>query len=163
MSPCMVDSSRRMSSFDVQRIVRSLDKWASGELGADLTWHKVAEESGFSRQSLNANPEIKAAYLVAKGSLKTGGLANSRVQALKSNEDLAAENLRLKAELELYKQRENGWLTRWQRIAYHIRASGHQAVFIDRPIPSGQKTPSVAEVKSALKAFDQEIPPSGRV
>lgn len=160
MNPSKV--KRHISVFDIRSIVRSLDKWGSGELGAELTWAKIAEESGFSRQSLNANPEIKAAYLVAKQALKLGGLAKSRVEAVSRNEDLEVENDRLRTELEFYKKREDDWLARWQRIAYHIRAQGKQVVHVDRIIPEGVVVPSATEANKILKPFDKDIPSSGR-
>ena len=163
MKPKGAVSSRRMSDSDIRLIVRDLDRWALGERGSNFTWAQIAESSGFTRQALNAHPEIKAAYDAAKKALRDGGLGKARVEALADNETLAAEVARLRAMCAIYKEKEAGWKARWQRIAYHIRAKGYQVSHIDRPMPPGAKGPSESESIKILRDFDEEIPSSGRV
>src|SRR5476649_2903942 len=123
---------RRMADTDVKSIITDLDRWAGGQLGSKLTWAILEERSGFSRQSLQAKAEIKAAYDYAKKSL-AGGLVKSREQATQENGELLNEVQRLKLEITEYKRRENLWRERWQRIAFHIRQKGLQIHEIDQP------------------------------
>ncbi|MEH9240134.1 hypothetical protein RAF34_24015, partial [Klebsiella pneumoniae] len=73
----MAKRFRRMSDSDINTIVADLDRWAMGELGSKLTWAVLEERFGFSRQSLQAKSEIKAAYDNAKRAL-SGGLVKTK-------------------------------------------------------------------------------------
>ena len=152
----------RMSESDIKIIVRDLDRWALGELGSKLTWAMLEDRFGFSRQSLQAKPEIKAAYDNAKTAL-SGGLIKTKEQATKEAEQLQVEVARLKAELEAYKRKEELWLRRWQQIAFHVRQKGIQMASVDKQPPEGAELPSNTETAQILRPFDKEIPPSGRV
>jgi len=153
---------RRMSDTDIKGIISDLDRWALGHLGSKLTWSILEERSGFSRQSLQAKPEIKAAYDNAKRAL-SGGLVKSKEQASKENEELVCEVERLKNEIEEYKRQELKWKKRWQQIAYHVRQRGIQVASVDKTMPEGAELPSNTETAQILRPFDKEIPPSGRV
>jgi len=118
--------------------------------------------SGFTRQALNARPEIKAAFGVAKEALRTGGAGKAKQEALGDNALLLNENARLKAEIAAYAARETAWKARWQRIAFNLRLNNRQVSHIDRPAPDGVKLPSERETDSILRPFDKEIPSSGR-
>ena len=122
-----------MSDSDVKSIVNDLDRRAAGKLGSKLTWSTLEERFGFSRQSLQAKAEIKAAYDYAKKSL-AGGLVKNQEQAKLSVESLQHENERLKLEIVEYQRREQLWKERWQRIAYNIRQKGMQVHQVDRSI-----------------------------
>lgn len=152
----------RMSESDINAIVRELDRWALGNLGSKLTWAMLEQRFGFSRQSLQAKPEIKAAYDNAKKAL-SGELVITKEQAAKEVDKLQIEVARLKAELEAYKEKEERWLRRWQQIAFHIRQKGIQMVSVDKQVPEGVDLPTNIETAKILKLFDKEIPPSGRV
>ncbi|WP_294363412.1 protein kinase [Pseudomonas sp.] len=154
--------SRRMTDGDIRRIVRDLDLWALGEKNGELSWAAVEEMSGFTRQALNARPEIKAAFGVAKEALRTGGAGKAKQEALGDNALLLNENARLKAEIAAYAARETAWKARWQRIAFNLRLNNRQVSHIDRPAPDGVKLPSERETDSILRPFDKEIPSSGR-
>ncbi|HAW4284569.1 TPA: protein kinase [Escherichia coli] len=157
----MVKRFRRMSESDINTIVADLDRWASGELGSKLTWAVLEERFGFSRQSLQAKSEIKAAYDNAKRSL-SGGLVKTKDQATKEAKELQIEVDRLKAELETYKCKEKKWLRRWQQIAFHVRKKGMQMDSVDKILPEGVELPSLRDTAQILRPFDKEIPPSGR-
>lgn len=152
---------RRMADNDVKSIIADLDRWAAGQLGPKLTWAILEERSGFSRQSLQAKAEIKAAYDYAKESL-TGGLVKSREQATQENDALQNEVQRLKLEITEYKRRENLWRERWQRIAFHIRQKGMQIHEVDQPDPDDNAI-SERETNNIVRPFDKEIPSSGRI
>ena len=158
----MAKRFRRMSDSDINTIVADLDRWAMGELGSKLTWAVLEERFGFSRQSLQAKSEIKAAYDNAKRAL-SGGLVKTKEQATKEAEQLQVELARLRTELEAYKQREELWQRRWQQIAFHVRQKGIQMASVDKTPPEGADLPSNLESAKSLKMFDKEIPPSGRV
>lgn len=154
---------RHMSDGDIKLIVQELDKWALGELGSKLTWKILVDKFGFSRQSLQAKPEIKAAYENAKHAL-SGGLVKSKKQTEKEYEKLLVELERTKVELETYKEKEQLWFRRWQQIAYHIRQKGIEVSEVDKGInESDVDLPSKSETAKILRPFDKEIPPSGRV
>lgn len=152
----------RMSESDINAIVRELDRWALGNLGSKLTWAMLEQRFGFSRQSLQAKSEIKAAYDNAKKAL-SGELVITKEQAAKEVDKLQIEVARLKAELEAYKEKEELWLRRWQQIAFHVRQKGIQMVSVDKKVPEGVDLPTNTETAKILKLFDKEIPPSGRV
>ena len=158
----MSERFSRMSVNDVKSIVLDLDRWANGQLGSKLTWAILEERFGFSRQSLQAKPEIKAAYNLAKQAL-SGGLIKSREQAAKDNDELQRDIARLKLEINDYRKREGLWKIRWQRIAYHIRAKGVQMFEIDKPLQNESVTLTESDVAKIIKPFDKDIPPSGRI
>ncbi|WP_334223590.1 protein kinase [Photorhabdus bodei] len=157
----MVKHFRCMSDSDINTIVADLDRWALGELGSKLTWAVLEERFGFSRQSLQAKSEIKAAYDNAKRSL-SGGLVKTKDQATKEAKELQVVVDRLKAELEAYKRKEEQWLRRWQQIAFHVRQKGMQMGSVDKIMPEGVDLPSHSDTAQILRPFDKEIPPSGR-
>jgi len=158
----MTKRTRRMSNTDIQSIIADLDRWAAGQLGSKLTWAILEQRFNFSRQSLQAKPEIKAAYDYAKSQL-AGGLVKSREVAVKENEEIQRENERLKLELADYKRKEILWKQRWQRIAFHIRQRGIQVHQVDAPLSDKvTRLPTEKETEKCLKRFDKEIPPSGR-
>lgn len=150
-----------MSASDVSTIISDLEKWAMGELASKLTWAVLEERFGFSRQSLQAKPSIKAAYDNAKRAL-SGGLVISKEQATKEVSELKIELERLKAELSVFREKEGLWLRRWQQIAFHIRQKGIQMQSVDKAPPDGAKLPSKTEAEKIIKMFDKEIPSSGR-
>lgn len=158
----MVKRFRHMAQSDITTIVADLDRWALGQLGSKLTWAILEERFGFSRQSLQAKPEIKAAYDNAKRAL-SGGLVKTKEQATKENEELLIEVQRLKTELEAYKHKEELWMRRWQQIAFHIRQKGIQMTNVDREPPPTAELPSNTETAKILRPFEKDIPPSGRV
>ncbi len=158
----MVKRARRMSSTDIKSIIADLDRWAAGQLGSKLTWAMLEKRFRFSRQSLQAKPEIKAAYDYAKSQL-SGGLVKTREVAVKENNELQHENERLKLEIADYKRREILWKQRWQCIAFHIRQRGAQVHQVDASMPNDSKLPTERETNKIVKPFDKGIPPTGRV
>ncbi|CZZ76248.1 protein kinase [Enterobacter hormaechei subsp. xiangfangensis] len=158
----MIKRFRRMSDSDINMIVADLDRWAMGELGAKFTWALLEERFGYSRQSLQAKPRIKAAYDIAKQAL-SGDLAKTKQFTFKEVGELQMELVRLKAELDIYKLKEEKWLRKWQQIAFHVRQKGLQMSSIDKALPDDAELPSETEATQILRPFDQKIPPSGRV
>ena len=158
----MTSRFRRMGSSDISSILLDLDRWAAGQLGSKLTWATLEDRFGFSRQSLQAKSEIKAAYDLAKLAL-SGGLVKTRQQASKDNEELQREVDRLKLEVIEFQRKEGLWRLRWQRIAYNIRAKGIQMIDIDKATGSLNALPYDREVAEIIRPFDKDIPSSGKV
>ncbi len=158
----MTKRFRRMTESDIKNIIVDLDRWALGHLGSKLTWATLEERFGFSRQSLQAKSEVKAAYDNAKQAL-SGGLVKSKEQTSEENEELICEINRLNKEVEEFKQKELKWKKRWQRIAFHVRQKGIQVQSVDREIRDGANAPTERETSNILRPFDKDIPPSGRV
>lgn len=151
----------RMGQLQEKEIVQELERWGRGELGSTLTWEHLEKQFGFSRQTLNQKPSIKAAYQLAKEAL-LGGLVRTRQDTHDQIESLGQEIARLRLEIEAYKERERQWKLRWQRVAFNIRKTGIQMFQVDRPAPD-KKLPSATESAKVIQLFDAEIPPSGRV
>lgn len=158
----MAKRSRRMSNSDINTIVADLNRWALGELGSKLTWAILVGRFGFSRQSLQAKPEIKAAYLSAKKAL-SGDIVKTKQQATEEVANLRVEIASLKSELDIYKNKEQTWLKRWQQIAFHIRQKGIQMSNVDQIPIDDSNLPSNTETAKILKPFDKDLPPSGRL
>lgn len=158
----MVKRTRRMSESDMKSIISELDRWALGQLGTKLSYKVLAKSVGFSRQTLQAKSEIKAAFDNAKAALR-GGLVKSKEMTSIENDELICELQRIKLELEEYKHKEVLWMQRWQRIAFHLRQKGTQVSDVDKPIPDGGDKPTERQTANVLRPFDKDIPPSGRV
>ena len=158
----MSNKFQRMTEQDEARIIRELNKWGLGHFGSKLTWAILEDRFKFSRQSMQAKSQIKAAYDVAKKSLSTETVV-SKETIDKSNEQKQIEIDSLKTQIAMYKEREERQKRRWQQIAYHIRQKGVQMTDIDKPVPDDAKLPSHTETEKVLKELDKEIPFSGRI
>ena len=158
----MSSKFQRMTEVDEQRIIRELNKWASGHFGSKLTWAILEERFKFSRQAMQAKSQIKSAYIVAKQSLSKGHLV-SKEAIEESNEKLKLEIEILRNQVEMYKEKEKRWKRRWQQIAYHVRQKGIQMSDIDKSVQIEADLPSHTETERTLKELDKEIPFSGRI
>lgn len=56
----------KMSTEDKQRVLHELDAWCRGERPGRLTWVRLEEVSGFTRQALSSHREIVERYREAK-------------------------------------------------------------------------------------------------
>ncbi|MFX1724047.1 protein kinase [Stenotrophomonas sp. AS1] len=145
----------RMSVLDEHKIIAELDQWAEGQRGTTLTWEKLEDAFGFSRQTLNQKKSIKAAYALAKEAL-SGGKAKSKAEKDAEISALKSTVERLEREISEHVRREGLWRERWQRIAFHIRMSGLQVHQVDKP--AGTPAPTERETAKILRPFDKEIP-----
>ena len=75
----MSNKFQRMTEQDEARIIRELNKWGLGHFGSKLTWAILEDRFKFSRQSMQAKSQIKAAYDVAKQSLSKGEVTSKEV------------------------------------------------------------------------------------
>ncbi|EJB8495359.1 protein kinase [Acinetobacter baumannii] len=151
-----------MTEQDEARIIRELNKWALGHFGSKLTWAILEDRFKFSRQSMQAKPQIKAAYDVAKQSLSKGEVISKEVLD-KTVDELKVEIDSLKIQISSFQEKEQKWKKRWQQIAYHIRQKGIQITDVDKPVPDDTQLPSHTETEKVLKELDKEIPFSGRI
>lgn len=155
---------QRMTEYDERKIIQELRKWALGHFGSKLTWAILEDRFKFSRQAMQAKPEIKAAYDVVKQSLsKSNGTVISKEAVEQSNAELQVEIKKLKKQIADYQEKEERWKRRWQQIAYHVRQKGFQMIDIDKPAPNEASLPSHTETEKLLKDLDKEIPFSGRI
>ncbi len=158
----MSNKFQRMTEQDEARIIRELNKWALGHFGSKLTWAILEDRFKFSRQSMQAKPQIKAAYDVAKQSLSKGEVISKEVLD-KTVDELKVEIDSLKIQISSFQEKEQKWKKRWQQIAYHIRQKGIQITDVDKPVPDDTQLPSHTETEKVLKELDKEIPFSGRI
>lgn len=153
---------QRMTEYDETRIIQELNKWALGYRGSKLTWAILENQFNFSRQAMQAKPEIKAAYDTAKQSLSSGKIISKEVLG-KTVEELNFEIEALKKQISVYEEKEQRWKKRWQQIAYHVRQKGIQISNVDKPVHPETALPSNTSTEKILKEFDKEIPFSGRI
>ena len=131
-----IKRNRKMTQEDVRGIVSELKRWQDGELGLKLNWEKVEKFSGFTKPALHAKQEIKEAFQQAKEALQNPDRKSSSRQ--KDDYAVYLENRAktLDEQLEKYKNLENEWLGKWQRIAYHLRVHGLSIEDVDRELPA---------------------------
>lgn len=158
----MTKRIRKMTQSDISSIIADLDRWAVGQFGSKLTWADLEQRFGFTRQSLQARAEIKAAYNFAKKSLGSGVVKNHSAVS-EEYQQLLQEVERLKLEIAEYKRREDLWKQRWQRIAFHIRQKGMQVHQVDTNVDDETRLPMEREANRILASFDKQIPFSGRI
>lgn len=158
----MSNKFQRMTEQDEVRIIRELKKWALGHFGSKLTWAILEDRFNFSRQAMQAKPQIKAAYDVAKQSLSKGKVTSKEVLD-ETIDELKAEIEALKIQIVNFQEKEQKWKKRWQQIAYHIRQKGIQMSDVDKPAHPETALPSHTTTEKVLNEFDKEIPFSGRI
>ena len=95
---------QRMTEQDETRIIRELSKWALGHFGSKLTWAILEDRFKFSRQSMQARPQIKSAYDVAKQSLSKGEV-NSKEVLDKTIDELKIEIEALKIQISFFEEK----------------------------------------------------------
>ncbi len=155
-------SYKKMNEYTIQAIVGELDRWAAGQFGSGLTWKVIEERFGYTRQSMEKKPEIKAAFQNAKIQLE-GGLVKTRGDACAENEKLLLENQRLRQQIKNLEQQRELWYLTWMRIVYHLRSKGIPVHQLDRPVDDDAELPALETTNEVIQLFNKPIPPSGRV
>ncbi|WP_186111844.1 hypothetical protein [Burkholderia gladioli] len=132
--PKAIRANSKISVAKLASIVAELERWRDKELGVKLTWERIEAFSGFTRQALSRHPKIASAYQEAKLSLSMPDRrSRSRSQGDERayfDETLAS----LRAEVRRYEALEQGWLQRWQRIAFHCSRRGLSIDELDQPL-----------------------------
>lgn len=151
-------TSRRMQSSDLSHVIIELSKkWATGVYGNHLTWSALENQFGFTRQTLQSKPNIKAAYDYAKKALSKG-----LVGARDENSALTLRIAELEARVKFYEHQEELWRKRWQQIAFNLRLHGESFSSHDKKTKI-QLHFSNSVADKIIAPFDKPIPPSGRV
>lgn len=151
---------RRISTRDVQRVVKFLAALPDNRKVFKVTWAMIAEYSGVSRQSLQAISEIKKAYVLAKQTFVAR--SNPRLRKRSSNkgyQDLINENVALQARIAELEKRDSFWRVRWYTIAYNVRQHGLQMERIDRVVPFTGEAMKQQEIQKILDDWNEPIPP----
>lgn len=152
----------RLKTKDVTAIMNALKMWQRGEIPGMVTWQKLEIAFGFSRQAMSGNDEIKDEYDIAKLAKDN----NPRIPKDVSEDELSLLQNKIQVledRVKGFKGKENEWLARWQRIAYHVRGKGIQMSHVDSPIPADMDPPSKTKTAEVLRPFDEDIPSTGRV
>jgi hypothetical protein len=156
-----IKRNRKMTQQDINEIISEIYRWESGNLGSDLTWARLEEFSGFTRAALNSKMQIKVAYEKAKKALsKSGKPRIARERDYNNYLEKALEKAR--TELKEYKEREKGWLIKWQRIAYNIMAKGLVSIeAFDQAIPENAIPPDSKTVENIIRPFEKPLQSKG--
>lgn len=150
--------NRRMQESDISHVIIELNSnWINGTYGQLLTWSALEDQFGFSRQTLQSKPAIKAAYHHAKKSL------SGKLKASKADTTLLTLRIaELEARIKIHETREELWRKRWQQIAYSLRLNGDSLSKHDKK-PNIQLHFSKTVAEKIIAPLDRPIPPSGRV
>lgn len=118
-----ISKHSRLSELEIRKICRDLTTLYDGEIGFKFTWESLAQRYGFSRQSLQANNEIKLLYKKIKFKFspnnKIFNKENKNTTVVEVDK-IIQENRFLKSKIELHQKKEEEWLLRWQKIAYNL-------------------------------------------
>lgn len=117
----------RLSVETVAKILDELDAWCRRERVGKLTWQRLEDFSGFSRQSLSAHDDIKQRYDVAKGVSRGDG---RKVSVKTEDEQVAA----LRKDLTVTKAIVQRYDERWARYALNAARLGYDLDRLDEPM-----------------------------
>ncbi|KGD08476.1 MULTISPECIES: hypothetical protein [Burkholderia] len=132
--PKAIRANSKISAAKLTSIIAELERWRDKELGVKLTWERIEAFSGFTRQALSRHPKIASAYQEAKRSLSMPD-RRSRSRSQDDERTYFDETLAsLRAEVRRYEALEQGWLQRWQRIAFHCSRRGLSIGELDQPL-----------------------------
>lgn len=155
-----VAKARFLSESNVKAVIKYLALLPEDRTVFKVTWGMISDYSGFSRQALQANSDIKKAYLLAKQGFRARSkpYLHHRASA-KNSKNLINENIALRARVEQLEAREVFWKLRWYTVAYNIRQHGLQMERIDRPVPFSGPAMNQKEIQSILDLWNEPIPP----
>jgi|TARA_Y100000780_G_C13690383_1_gene419289 hypothetical protein len=127
-------SNKRITGVEEDRICEFITDFPTRNIGKKLTWAVIARHSGFSRQALTTNSEIRSAYENVKG--KNNGPSKSKDEIITDKE---AEIAKLKKQLSKQKtvvtQYEEKFV-RWMSNASEFLTEEQ----LNRPISHSMKT-----------------------
>lgn len=133
----MTDRRRRkvpkMSAEDKQRVLHELDAWCRHERKGRLTWARLEDVSGFTRQALSSHPDILERYGVAK--------AVNRPDKTRAPLPKTADQrvLDLQREVERLKSIINRYDERWATYARNAALLGYDLERLEEPLtPPGR-------------------------
>lgn len=127
-------SSKRISSHEEDNICELIRDLSLRTNVKKLTWALIERKSGFSRQALSANAEIKKAYSNAKGKTKA---------PLKSKDEIILDKSGRISKLEKEIEEKNKIIKDYEEkfVRWMENASEYLSVDqLDRPIQNSIKT-----------------------
>lgn len=117
-----------MASPDIDKVLRELDAWCRRERGGRLTWKRLAEVAGFSRQTLSSHEEIAERYGQAK-------IANGPSKRAKpSAKGVDQRVIDLQRRVEQLKNTINQYDERWARYARNAAILGIDLERLDQAL-----------------------------
>ncbi len=126
----------KISPVDKQRLLHELDAWCRRERHGRLTWARLEEMSGFTRQALSSHPDVVERYGEAKAINRPDKNARSASRPETANQrvlDLQREIERLKSIISRYDER-------WARYARNASLLGYDLERLDEPIDPPART-----------------------
>lgn len=127
-----IKKSKKIDERTKNYILNELEEWKCGNRGSKLTWDVIQKFSGYSRVGLSSHPEIKKSYNEAKEMLRTGKTQSKAINH--SFEYYEGKINALEKEIKAFKEKEEEWLERWARIAYHSKLRGLSIEELDKEI-----------------------------
>lgn len=107
---------------------------ASRSKNGKVTWAKLEEMTGFSRQALSANLVIAKEYREVNGTQKTVVTAEKRIEELETKLSKSEDECnRLKATLKKYDEKYARWL-------YNATCANLSVDKLNAPVPASVKT-----------------------
>ena len=157
-----VRAGDRLQDDDIDGIVAELERWSK----LKITWNMVVSAvegllrpRRFSRQALQAHPEIYRAYKKAKQRLRNGLPPEKRKPLAERIAALQAENRRLRAENDVLIEMFVKWLLNAKR--HRVRLEQLDAALLPARLPSDVREAEVArkeaEQKEGLKKLKQLV------
>lgn len=117
-----------------QEICNQIILLASRSINGKVTWAKLEEMTGFTRQALSANTVIASAYSGVNGTQKTVITAEKRVEELEAKlAKSQSECARFKQTLEEYDKKYVRWL-------YNATNENLTVEQLNTPVPHSIKT-----------------------
>lgn len=153
----------RIGEIDIINILNDLNDLIENKVSFKLTWEELSKRHGFSRQSLQSNNDIKQRYKYVKNKFSNKS-SNVKIQNIddKKFSQLIEQNSILLAQVEYYKNQEELWMLKWQRIAYNLRLKGISISDVDNDELIKSSFPSKSETNKILSLFDEQITPIKR-
>lgn len=118
----------KMSPEHRQKVLHELDAWCRRERPGRLTWARVEEMSGFTRQALSNHRDIVERYSAAKAASRLG---NIRYAPPKSADQRILD---LNREIEGLKSIINRYDERWARYARNAALLGYDLERLEEPL-----------------------------
>jgi len=119
----------KMSNEDKQGVLHELDAWCRRERAGRLTWARLEELSGFTRQALSSHPEIVERYGRAKVLNRPGSQ-----EAAQPRETTDQRILDLQRDVDNLKALLNRYDERWARYARNAALLGYDLDRLGEPM-----------------------------
>lgn len=136
-----IRSRKRLAPEDIEAIVKDLDEWSKPK----ITWSAVVvrveallKRRRFSRQALEGQDDIYAAYARAKKRLRDGVVPSKRKPLAERLAAVQAENRKLRAENDVLSEQFVTWL-------FNAESYGVRAAQLNEPLPAARLASDVRD------------------